>query len=97
MRILTIQERIELGQAKNQATEILAQIWTKIIPSEREELYKKAVRQIYQWNLDINKEFEDKEIGQQHQDSISTPKLHQQSQSPSSYPQHEKGKYGERR
>ena len=99
MRILTIQERIELGQAKNQATEILSQVWTRIVPSEREELYKKAVKQIYSWNKELDTEI--METGQEAKQTSSqatTPFEPQcKSQSPYNYPEHEKGKYGERR
>lgn len=107
--VLTQLERIELGQAKNQATEILSQIWTKIIPAEREELYKKAVKQLYRWNRELDAEVI--EAGQEQQKPEQVKKIYTgtnielQSKSQPSlnlptgsrYPEHEKGKYGERR
>jgi len=97
MRILTIQERIKLGQAKNQAIILLSQEWARIV--EMEELYKKTVKQIYSWNKELDTEI--METGQEAKQTSSqatTPFEPQcKSQSPHNYPEHEKGKYGERR
>ena len=96
MRILTIQERIELGQAKNQAIILLSQEWAKIV--KMEELYKKAVKQIYSWNKELDAEI--METGQEAKQTSSqatTPFEPQcKSQSPHNYPEHNETKFGAR-
>ena len=44
---------IKLGQAQNQATQILKGIWFNSFKDDRETMYKDMVRDIYEWNSDL--------------------------------------------
>ena len=52
------QQQIQLGQAENQATQILKGIWFNSFSDDRERMYKEMVKTIYQWNRDLEVELE---------------------------------------
>ena len=95
MRILTLQERIELGQAKNQAAEIL-KIYISKNPIETEEkyalFYKKWVKRFWGWNNEIDKGLSEGEEAEKQ----STTQIGKTVQ-PLTPPEHPKGRWGERR
>ena len=96
MRILTMQERIELGQAKNQAVEIL-KLYINKNPMETEDkygsFYKKWITRFWEWNKEIERELLEKEYAKKI--PVYTDK--KEHSIDLSYPEHPQGKYGERR
>lgn len=96
--IMTQQEHIALGQAKNQATEMLKLYIPRNLAASQEnyeKVYKKWTKIFLRWNTELDTEIMG--TGQQQKEHSTTPEPQSQSQSPSNYPEHTKGKYGERR
>lgn len=97
MRILTIQERIELGQSKNQATEIL-KIYISKNPIATEDdyalFYKKWAKRFLRWNKELEADLQEGDGVEKH--NTTSQKSTEQPLSPQ-YPEHPKGKWGERR
>ena len=52
------QDRINLGQAKNQAATLLKEVYFKADKADRKIIYKELVMQFYDWNKEIDLELE---------------------------------------
>ena len=54
--MIDTQERINLGQAKNQATMIMTEMFFKGFKEDREKMYKELVKSFYKWNKELDEE-----------------------------------------